>query len=358
MLLSPQRDVEAPVLQVAERVCFVVQPEVRHQVPATLAPPQGLRRRHAVHDLHDAAFVDAILGPRSWEVLDTADLDGRNSARHPPDPMTMRVSRGVRKDSLTPCGNLGQAVTAVGIQTEVLAVSLSRDPLLMVTHHEHRTIRRGRQLVEPLQLLGADRARRVFGSNRVEQGNGDTGKIDPLVARIFVLPVIRVVIAANDMEAIAEGIPIEGFERGKLVISAVACEVTLHHNSGKIRMQHLGDGRVVHRLGMGRLTERDLLNRAAWIVVDLATLNLAEVQVVDRADPTQQLTVGTRQRSHLMSSDVMDGGRVEFGETDDEAGGPGLMGHDQIVGDGRDVHADEGSGARRAPSGGVAARVG
>jgi hypothetical protein len=34
------------------------------------------------------------------------------------------------------------------------------------------------------------------------------------------------------------------------------------------------------------------------------------------------------------------------------------MGHDQIVGDGRDFHVDEGSGARRAPSGGVAARDG
>ena len=54
----------------------------------------------------------------------------------------------------------------------------------------------------------------------------------------------------------------------------------------------LGDRRAVHRLRVRRLTGRDTLDRAAGIVVDLAALDLAEVQVVDGADPAQQLAVG------------------------------------------------------------------
>jgi hypothetical protein len=105
---------------------------------------------------------------------------------------------------------------------------------------------------------------------------------------------------------------------------------------------------------MRRLAGSDLLNRPTRIIVDLAALDLAEMQVIDRPDPAEEPTVGPRQGADLVVADVMDGVRLEIGETHDDAGGPRLMGHDQIVGDGRDVHAVEGSGARGAPSGEVA----
>ena len=42
-------------------------------------------------DLQDPAVVDLVLGPRSREILDAPDLDARDAAARPPDPMAMGV---------------------------------------------------------------------------------------------------------------------------------------------------------------------------------------------------------------------------------------------------------------------------
>ena len=101
---------------------------------------------------------------------------------------------------------------------------------------------------------------------------------------------------------------------------------------------------------MRRLAGLDSLDRAARIVVDLAALDLAEVKVVDGSDPAQQLPFGARQCADLVVADVVDRVGLQIGETNDSAGGPGLMGHDQIIGDGGDVHAVEGSGSTARPT--------
>src|SRR5262245_64870030 len=72
---STDRDGEAPVLEPPQGIGLVVDPEVLVEVPAALAPRQRLRGRDAVVHLGDAAFVHAVLGPRSGEVLDAGHLD-------------------------------------------------------------------------------------------------------------------------------------------------------------------------------------------------------------------------------------------------------------------------------------------
>ena len=100
--LSPQRDVEAPILQGPQRVRLVVDAEVRQEMTTSIAPTEGLGRRHAMHHLSDAALVHAILGPRAGKVLYATDLDRGHAARHLANAMSMRVPGGVGDDLRMP----------------------------------------------------------------------------------------------------------------------------------------------------------------------------------------------------------------------------------------------------------------
>ena len=69
--------------------------------------------------------------------------------------------------------------------------------------------------------------------------------------------------------------------------------------------------------GIWRLTGLDALDRATWIVVDPAALDLAEVQIVDSSESAQQLAVGSWQGLHLEVADVMDRARLQVRQTND-----------------------------------------
>ena len=99
---------------------------------------------------------------------------------------------------------------------------------------------------------------------------------------------------------------------------------------------------------MWTLAWRDSLDGTSRIIVDPPALDLAEVKIVDGRHPAQQLAIRTRQRSDLVTPDVMDRVRLEVGETNGRSHRCRLMRHDQIIGDGGDVHAVEGSGSVRA----------
>src|SRR5207244_2316914 len=63
--LPPGSDHEAAIVEAAERVVVV---EAGEHGLGALRPRERLGRRDAPEHLHDAAFVDAVLGPRAREV--------------------------------------------------------------------------------------------------------------------------------------------------------------------------------------------------------------------------------------------------------------------------------------------------
>jgi transketolase C-terminal domain/subunit len=95
---------------------------------------------------------------------------------------------------------------------------------------------------------------------------------------------------------------------------------------------------------MWRLSGCDSLDRPPRVIVDPSALDLAEMKIVDGCDPAQQLSVGTRQSSDLVTADVMRCVRLEVGEANRRRDRRRLMGDDQIIRDGGDVHVVEGSG--------------
>src|SRR4029078_3589413 len=144
--------VEAPILQGPERIGLVVDAVVRHEMTAAITPTQCLARRDAVHHLCDAALVHPVLGPRPREVLHTTDFDRRHAALHLADTVSMGVAGGGGEYLRTAGGHIVEPVAAVGVEPEVLVVTLTGDPLLMVTHHDHRPIGLSRLVIEPLLL--------------------------------------------------------------------------------------------------------------------------------------------------------------------------------------------------------------
>ena len=95
---------------------------------------------------------------------------------------------------------------------------------------------------------------------------------------------------------------------------------------------------------MWRLAWLDSLDRAARIVVDLPGLCFPEVKIVDGSDPAQKVSSRARQCTDLVTADVVDRVGLQMRETNDIGNGTHLMGNDQIIGDGGDVHPVEGSG--------------
>ena len=136
MLPLPQRDVEAPILQVAQRVLLIIETEIRHQMPAPIAPAQRLGRRHAMHDLRDPALVHAVFSPGAWEVLDATNFDRRHATRHVPDAMSMGVSGRVGDDRGVVGDDFREAIRAIGIEPEISVVAGPGQPLLVMPHHD------------------------------------------------------------------------------------------------------------------------------------------------------------------------------------------------------------------------------
>ena len=75
-------------------------------------------------------------------------IEGTPRAGHRADPVAVRVPGGVGDDAGRRCGELVERVARVGVQPEVVVAALRvgavTDPLLVVAHHEHRSVRRRR----------------------------------------------------------------------------------------------------------------------------------------------------------------------------------------------------------------------
>ena len=94
---------------------------------------------------------------------------------------------------------------------------LTADPLLVVAHDDHRHRRRRSTGVEPVQLRGGEVAGGRERDRRVEQGDGDAGQLDPLVAGVLLLTSVGVVVAAHDVEAVTERLAVALLERCELL---------------------------------------------------------------------------------------------------------------------------------------------
>ena len=206
----------------------------------------------------------------------------------------------------------------------------------MVAHHEHRCVGDRGVGVEPVELLGGEHAGGVLGDDGVHQRDGHPGQLHPSVAGVRVLAVVGVVVAAHHVQPVAERTPVAGLERRPLLGPAVLGEVALHEHRERVDVGDLGDRAPVHRLGVGLLAGLGALDRPERVVVDPAGLHLAEVDVVHGREAAQQFAVGADEGAHRHAADLVHGARLEvFEPVHDEA----VVGHDQVVGDGGDVHA-------------------
>ena len=266
----------------------VVDPVVGVEHAAGLAPRQRLRGRHAVDDLEDAAVVHAVLRPRAGEVLDAADLDRRHAAVHRAHPVPMGVTGGVGDDGRAPRDHGGQAVARVGVDAEVLRVPLALGPLLVMAHREHRHGRRRRSRVEPVELLRRQVPGRGVRDRGVEERDCHTGELEPLVAGVVALAAEGVVVAPHDVQARPEGGAVARLEGGELLVPPVVGEVALDDDRVEVGRRHLVHRGPVHRLRIGVAVRVGAQDRPEVAAVDPAGLDLAEVDVVDRAQPAAQ----------------------------------------------------------------------
>ena len=77
-----------------------------------------------MHDLRDAALVDAVFGPCPGKVLHAPDLDRRDATdRHPPYAMAMGVTRRVADDRLPPRRHVVECIAGVGVDAEVVVAA-------------------------------------------------------------------------------------------------------------------------------------------------------------------------------------------------------------------------------------------
>ena len=159
----------------------------------------AVRRRDAVDDLQDPAVVDAVLGPRAGEVLDAADLDRRDRAvdpgarggggcgrrcrrRSPGAGASRRRGRRWRRGRCRSSRGCGWR------RTRTAGGGPSRAPAPSTRRRRRRASRAARRVRWPVLALGTD---------GVEQGDGDAGQLDPLVAGVLVLAAVGVVVAAR-----------------------------------------------------------------------------------------------------------------------------------------------------------------
>jgi hypothetical protein len=171
----------------------------------------------------------------------------------------------------------------------------------------------------------------------VHQRHDHAGQLDPLVAGVLGLTLVRVVVAPHHVETFAERTAVAVLERRPLLGLAVLGEITLHDHGHGIDGGDLGDGCPVHHLRIRRLTGRGPLDGALGVVVDATGLGLAEVHVVDGGHAAQQLPRRGGKGAHLVTDEVVLG----VGRQSLEAVGRGALVEDgQVVGDGRDVHGD------------------
>ena len=97
----------------------------------------------------------------------------------------------------------------------------------------------------------------------------------------------------------------------------------------------LGNGCVVHGLGVRQVARVGALHRAVGVDAQPACFDLAEVHVVDGGETTQQFALRARQRAHHRAGDVMRGVGLQ---TVQSVHLGAVVSNDQVVGDSGDVH--------------------
>ena len=231
--------------------------------------------------LHHASLIDAVLGPRTREVLEAADFHCWNAAAHWPHSVSVRVASGVADDVASPCDDGGERIARVVMQTEVIAASLAVDPLLMMAHDENGKIGLGSVLVEPFDLRLLESTGGLRRDRRVHQRYAQPGHLDPEIIGVEGLTEVGVVISAHDVQLLAERSSIARFEGIEFLLRALRGQIALDENAQRVDVCDLTARCAVHDLRIRGFTGTGPLNRTLWIVVDLAALLLAEVHVVD-----------------------------------------------------------------------------
>ncbi len=156
-----------------------------------------------------------------------------------------------------------------------------------------------------------------------------------MIARVLSLVLIRVVVAAHHVEEGAERRAIAGLEGVPFAAGPLGGEVTLDDHRYRIDGCHLVGRGQVHHFRIGLRTGLGASDRTLAQIVDPAGLDFAEVHVVDRGEPAQQLTVGPSERVDRDAVEVVRGVWCQcviaaYVET--------VVDHDEVVGDGGDVH--------------------
>src|ERR1700730_16266726 len=136
-LTSARPDRQASILQPrAKRVRDVVDASVGVQPPASLRPGQRVGSRYAMVYLQHPAVEDAVLGPRTREVLHAADLDVGDVAGggEPPRAGAMRMPRELAGDVGRRGDHVDEPFRRIGVETEVgrLAFGRARRPWMVM----------------------------------------------------------------------------------------------------------------------------------------------------------------------------------------------------------------------------------
>ncbi len=157
---------------------------------------------------------------------------------------------------------------------------------------------------------------------------------------------IRVVVAAHDVQAVAERRAVARLERRPLLGPAVDRQIPLHHDRIEPGREHLFGGGPVHHLRVGRLVGPG--SDAAHLVggqrvVEETRLGLTEMDVVHRAEAAEQFTGGPRQRAAAAPGELELGVRRQPVEPVHHRA---VVDDGEIVGDGRQVHGRS-AGAKR-----------
>ena len=216
-----------------------------------------------------------------------------------------------------------------------MRVGTAGDPLLVVAHHQHRPVGGSRQCVQPVELVGRDLTGGASGNHGVEERDGHTGQLDPLVARVPGLPVVRVVVTAHDMQLVYERRAVAGLERIPLLCPAVHRQVALGDDGVGVDLGDLASGATIHGVRIGSLAGCTALDGAFRAVVDATALDLTEVNIVDSGQAAQQLAMRARESGDLTAHERVGGRRLELLVA---GHGDSVEQYDEVVGDRHDVH--------------------
>ena len=137
----------------------------------------------------------------------------------------------------------------------------------------------------------------VAGNGGVEQGDGDAVELDPLVAPYASCPAMQSWLPRTANSRSPNGRAVAVLEGGELRSAPSAVRsplaITAANGSSIVGGDELGDGRPVHHVGIGRLAGSTPQDRPELAVTDATGLGLAEVDVVDRGEPTTQPPAGS-----------------------------------------------------------------